>query len=88
MFYNIVFGILLKGTFLGFIQAQLCIFLKIDLLLLHAGNVQQIRALPAKRVLVDSSWNVSDELFQKTKQFTCHMYVANSSTGEVNKVCE
>lgn len=31
------------------------------------------------------SWDVSKELFQRIKEFTCHMYAANSSTVEVNQ---
>lgn len=30
------------------------------------------------------SWDVNPQLFEKVQQFTCRMYVAASSTGEVN----
>ena len=32
------------------------------------------------------SWDVSEELFQRIEEFTCHMYAANSSTVEVNQL--
>ncbi len=32
------------------------------------------------------SWNLSEELLQKTEQFTCRMYVANSSNDKVNEL--
>ena len=32
------------------------------------------------------SWDVSEELFQRIEEFTCHMYAANRSTVEVNQL--
>ncbi|XP_078728559.1 uncharacterized protein LOC144944341 isoform X1 [Lampetra fluviatilis] len=37
-------------------------------------------------IRLGQSWNVSDELFQKIVQFTYRLYVANSSTGEMNEL--